>query len=86
MAVGKKTGGRSKGTPGKAMARREKEIAKGGDTLLDYMLKVMRKPKADASRRDDMAEPRRPRCIPSSQSCSTQAAMAARSRQSTWRN
>ncbi|MRX33527.1 hypothetical protein GJR93_10935 [Aminobacter sp. MDW-2] len=37
------------------MARREKEIAKGGDTPLDYMLKVMRNPKADATRRDDMA-------------------------------
>jgi hypothetical protein len=56
MAVGKKTGGRSKGTPNKATARREKEIAKSGDTPLDYMLKVMRNPKADASRRDDMAK------------------------------
>lgn len=55
MALGKKTGGRQKGTPNKATARREREIAKGGDTPLDYMLKVMRNPRADASRRDDMA-------------------------------
>lgn len=40
----------------KATARREKEIAKGGDTPLDYMLKVMRNPKAEDSRRDDMAK------------------------------
>lgn len=56
MPVGRKTGGRKKGTPNKATARREKEIAKGGDTPLDYMLKVMRNPKAHPQRRDDMAK------------------------------
>ena len=56
MAVGKKTGGRQKGTPNKATARREREIAKAGDTPLEYMLKVMRDAKADSSRRDDMAK------------------------------
>lgn len=56
MAVGKKTGGRRKGTPNKATARREREIAKSGTTPLEYMLKVMRNPKADNGRRDDMAK------------------------------
>ncbi|MFU0503639.1 hypothetical protein [Pseudaminobacter sp. NGMCC 1.201702] len=56
MAVGKKTGGRQKGTPNRATARREREISKSGMTPLEYMLKVMRNPKADAGRRDDMAK------------------------------
>jgi hypothetical protein len=56
MAVGKKTGGRTKGTPNRATARREREIAKAGITPLDYMLKVMRDDKADDGRRDDMAK------------------------------
>jgi hypothetical protein len=56
MAIGKKTGGRQKGSRNKATARREKEIAKGGDTPLEYMLKVMRNPKASTDRRDDMAK------------------------------
>lgn len=64
MALGKKTGGRSKGTPNKATARSEKEIAKGGDTPLEYMLKVMRSPKADPSRRDDWPKLRRPYAHP----------------------
>lgn len=56
MAVGKKTGGRQKGTPNRATARREKEIARSGTTPLEYMLKVMRNPKASTDRRDDMAK------------------------------
>ncbi|MEX2739930.1 hypothetical protein AB3480_00525 [Rhizobium mongolense] len=56
MAAGKKTGGRKKGTPNRATARREREIAKSGVTPLEYMLKVMRNPKADNARRDDMAK------------------------------
>jgi len=56
MAVGRKTGGRQKGTPNKATARREREIAKSGLTPLEYMLKVMRNEKADPARRDDMAK------------------------------
>lgn len=64
MAVGKKTGGRSKGTPNKAPARCEKEIAKGGDTPLEYMLKILRNPNADPSRRDDMAKAAAALCPP----------------------
>ena len=56
MAIGKKTGGRQKGSRNKATARREREIAKSGITPLDYMLKVMRDAKADGGRRDDMAK------------------------------
>lgn len=55
MAVGKKTGGRSKGTPNKATARREREIAKMGQTPLEYMLRVMRDSRASGERRDKMA-------------------------------
>lgn len=56
MAIGKKTGGRQKGSLNKATARREREIAKSGITPLEYMLKVMRNPKASDDRRDDMAK------------------------------
>jgi hypothetical protein len=55
MAIGKKTGGRKKGTPNKATAKREREIARAGSTPLEYMLKVMRNPRADGERRDRMA-------------------------------
>ncbi|MGV1867951.1 MULTISPECIES: hypothetical protein [unclassified Rhizobium] len=56
MAIGKKTGGRQKGSRNKATARREREIAKSGTTPLEYMLKVMRNPRADSARRNDMAK------------------------------
>jgi len=56
MALGRKTGGRKKGSQNKATLRREKEIAKGGDTPLEYMLKVMRNPKAKPERRDEAAK------------------------------
>lgn len=48
--------GRKKGAPNKASAERQAKVAATGDTPLDYMLKVMRDEKADASRRDDMAK------------------------------
>ncbi|AMS43993.1 hypothetical protein FHS67_001932 [Aminobacter aminovorans] len=41
MAVGKAIGGRRKATQNRDTAGREKEIAKGGDTSLDYMLKLI---------------------------------------------
>ena len=56
MATGKKTGGRKKGTPNRTTLRREREIAKSGLTPLEYMLQVMRNPRVDGSRRDDMAK------------------------------
>lgn len=48
--------GRKRNKPNKATAAREARVAASGDTPLDYMLKVMRDKKADASRRDDMAK------------------------------
>jgi hypothetical protein len=56
MAVGKKTGGRQKGTRNKATLRRQRDVERSGTTPLEYMLKVMRNPKADSGRRDDMAK------------------------------
>lgn len=50
-----KTGGRKKGTPNKATARREAEIAASGLTPLDYMLKVMRNPRENKDRRLEAA-------------------------------
>jgi hypothetical protein len=42
MALGKKTGGRSKGTPNRATAAKASAIAASGLTPLDYMLSVLR--------------------------------------------
>ena len=57
MAKGKKTGGRTKGTLNKIYRQRElqKAAAEGGKTPLEYMLEIMRDPKADDTRRDEMA-------------------------------
>lgn len=50
-----KTGGRRKGTPNRASAAMAAEIAKSGETPLEYMLRVMRDQTIDRGRRDDMA-------------------------------
>jgi hypothetical protein len=42
-----KTGGRQKGTPNRATARREAEIAASGITPLEFMLTVLRDETAD---------------------------------------
>lgn len=42
MALGRKTGGRRKGTPNKATSEKSAEIAASGLTPLDFMLQVMR--------------------------------------------
>lgn len=49
MAAGKKTGGRQKGTPNKALAAREAQLAASGLLPLDYMLGILR----DESQSDD---------------------------------
>lgn len=54
-APGERRGGRQKGTPNKASAAKVAEIAKTGETPLDYMLRVMRDALADNDRRDKMA-------------------------------
>lgn len=56
MALGKKTGGRQKGTPNRATVAKAAEIAATGETPLDYMLRVMRDPEAQQQRRDAMAK------------------------------
>ena len=52
----KKAGGRKKGTPNKATAKREAEIAASGKTPLQYMIDLMRNPKADKAMRMDAAK------------------------------
>ena len=47
MAKGQKTGGRQKGTPNKATAKRETEIAATGLTPLEFMLRIVRDPMKD---------------------------------------
>jgi hypothetical protein len=56
MAIGKKTGGRQKGTPNKASAALANEIAASGLTPLDYMLDVLRDENADPKDRMWAAE------------------------------
>lgn len=54
---GKRLGaGRKKGVPNKATIARQERVAAGGETPLDYMLRVMRNPKASDARRDEMAK------------------------------
>jgi hypothetical protein len=58
MAIGRKTGGRQKGTPNKATsaASINAEIAASGELPLEYMLRVMRDETAESLRRDAMAK------------------------------
>lgn len=60
MALGRKTGGRQKGTKNKhkgVIKRRASKIpeALNGQSPLEYMLEVMRDSSAEKGRRDDMA-------------------------------
>lgn len=56
MAAGKKTGGRTAGTPNKATKVREEIIAASGLSPLEYMLDVLRNPLSDAAQRMDAAK------------------------------
>jgi hypothetical protein len=51
-----KSGGRKKGTPNKATLVRQQELAASGELPREYMLRIMRDPKADDHRRDEMAK------------------------------
>lgn len=54
---GKREGaGRKAGVPNKITAETQAEVAKTGETPLDYMLRVMRDETADNGRRDAMAK------------------------------
>src|SRR5262245_50976589 len=55
MTVGRKTGGRQRGTPNKVNAEQRAEIARTGETPLDYMIRLMRDESIDVDRRDRMA-------------------------------
>lgn len=55
MALGRKTGGRRKGARNRATEEARAAAKATGITPLDYMLSVMRDPKADNRRRDAMA-------------------------------
>ena len=50
--LGRKTGGRQKGTPNKRTLADEAKARKSGLMPLDYALKVMRDPNEEKSRRD----------------------------------
>ena len=52
----KKAGGRKKGTPNKASAKREAEIAKSGKTPLQFLIDRMRNTKAEMVERIDCAK------------------------------
>jgi hypothetical protein len=53
---GKRTGaGRPKGAVNKATAEAKAAVEASGETPLEYMIRVMRDPKANARRRDAMA-------------------------------
>lgn len=56
MAVGKKTGGRQKGTPNRATAARQEEVAASGLTPLAYMLGILRDEKMPADARFEAAK------------------------------
>jgi hypothetical protein len=55
MARGRKTGGRQKGSRNRATEEARATAEATGILPLDYMLTVMRDPKADTKRRDAMA-------------------------------
>jgi hypothetical protein len=42
MALGRKTGGRTRGTPNKASTARQEAVSNSGLTPLDYMLNLLR--------------------------------------------
>jgi hypothetical protein len=48
--------GRPKGAINRVSAAKREALVKGGETPLDYMLRVMRDADADSNRRDDMAK------------------------------
>ena len=56
MATRRKTGGRQKGTPNKANAVRQKIVAEGGLTPLDYLLSLIRDETNDIAVRSDAAK------------------------------
>lgn len=64
MAAGVKTGGRQKGTPNRATAAKEAEIAASGLTPLEFMLFVLRDELQPFDARMDAAKNAAPYCHP----------------------
>lgn len=64
MAVGRKTGGRTKGTPNKATAAKQAAIAASGLTPLDFMLNALRDEDNSFDVRMDAAKAAAPYCHP----------------------
>jgi hypothetical protein len=56
VALGRKTGGRQKGTPNKATAEKAAEVAASGLSPLDFMLKLMRDEEQPLPLRADAAK------------------------------
>ena len=56
MALGRKTGGRAKGTPNKATAAIAAAVAETGLTPLQFLTKVYRNPKLDMALRTNAAK------------------------------
>lgn len=59
-----KSGGRQRGTPNKAVAAKEAEIAASGLTPLDYMLSILRDVEKPYAERFDAAKNAAPYCHP----------------------
>lgn len=74
MAAGIKTGGRKKGIPNKATAKREAAIAASGLTPLEYLLTVVRDPRASRAVRIDAAKSAAPYVHPKLSSVAMQVA------------
>jgi hypothetical protein len=74
MAAGVKTGGRQKGVRNKATAKREAEIAATGLTPLEYLLSIVRNPRAKAATRIDAAKSAAPYVHPKLSSIAMQVA------------
>jgi hypothetical protein len=55
MAIGRKTGGRRKGTPNRRIAEMRAELAATGEFPLDYMIRLMRDEAVEPARRNAMA-------------------------------
>jgi len=64
MALGRKTGGRQKGSRNKATTAKARQLADSGLMPLDWMLAVVRDGDAEIGRRDDMARAAAPFCHP----------------------
>jgi len=59
---GERRGGRKPGTPNKANAETRAAIKASGETPLEYMLRVLRDPSIEHSRRDWAADKSAPYC------------------------